>query len=96
MSAVDTPHLILFEFFIKIQALLQEPFVFRLVCTFFVCVYGRVCLCLRRHYRHLFSLKCNKLSMPLNVSLHILMSIVPIVLLHYFLKYSASWKSVVV
>lgn len=38
MSAVDTPHLILFEFFIKIPALLQEPIVFRLVCTFFVCV----------------------------------------------------------
>lgn len=43
MSAVDTPHLILFEFFIKIQALLQEPFVFRLVCTFLVCVHVPAC-----------------------------------------------------
>lgn len=49
MSAVDTPHLILFEFFIKIQALLQEPFVFRLVCTFLVraCASAHVCVCAR-------------------------------------------------
>lgn len=80
MSAVDTPHLILFEFFIKIQALLQEPFVFRLVCTFFVCVYGCVRVCLQRHYGHLFSLKCNKLGVLLHVSVHILMSLAPIVL----------------
>lgn len=84
MSAVDTPHLILFEFFIKIQALLQEPFVFRLVCTFLVCVYGRVRVCLHRRYGHYFSLKCSKLSKLLHISAHILMSIIAIVLLHFF------------
>lgn len=51
MSAVDTPHLILFEFFIKIQALLQEPFVFRLVCTFLVCVCACVCKRVCAHAR---------------------------------------------
>lgn len=80
MSAVDTPHLILFEFFIKIQALLQEPFVFRLVCTFLVCalvcacmcvcVHASTCACLQRLYRHLFSLKCNILSIPLPLCAH--------------------------
>lgn len=60
MSAVDTPHLILFEFFIKIQALLQEPFVFRLVCTFFVS--ARACTCV--FAQTLFSMKCNKLCVP--------------------------------
>lgn len=97
MSAVDTPHLILFEFFIKIQALLQEPFVFRLVCTFLVCVYGRVCVCLHRRYGHYFSLKCSKLSELLHISAHTLRSIIVILLLHFFflciLHFGGLWGS---
>lgn len=76
MSAVDTPHLILFEFFIKIPSPVTRALCFP-TCLYIlcVCVYGHVRVCLQRHYRHLLSLRCSKLSVTLHFSVHILMSI---------------------
>ncbi len=89
MSAVDTPHLILFEFFIKIPSPVTRALCFP-TCLYIlcVCVYGHVRVCLQRHYRHLLSLRCSKLSVTLHISVHILMSIFSLFLLHYFLFFS--------
>lgn len=78
MSAVDSPHLILFEFFIKIPSPVTRALCF-LTCLYILCarlcahVNGSVSACLQSGNRQSFSVKCNKVSAALHASVRNLM-----------------------
>lgn len=67
------------------QTCLYIPCVCVCVCVQ-TCVCARTCACLQRHYRHLFSLKCNILSIPLPLCTHSYVYL-------FFSVYSAARKS---
>lgn len=79
VSAVDSPHLILFEFFIKIPSPVTRALCF-LTCLYILCarlcahVNGSVSACLQRGNRQSFSVKCNKVSAALHASVRNRMS----------------------